>query len=132
MSFIVKTIDNKEDVAFLVDQFYAQVREEASLGPIFNAMIGDWDRHLELLTRFWSMHLMFERNYTGNPIEIHRKVDRFVEGTINEQHFGLWLNLWMQTIDTHFEGENAEILKNKARKMASFIHIDIFTHRKGI
>lgn len=125
----MKHITDKTDVAKLVTAFYAKVRKEETLGPIFNGMITDWDAHLELLTRFWSMQLMFERNYDGNPIEIHRKVDVYTRGTINENHFGKWLNLWVQTLDNMYTGENAEILKNRARKMASFIHIDLFKHR---
>ena len=49
---------------------------------------------------------------------------------INELHFGTWLNLWFQTLEEHFEGEVADIAKNRARSMGTFIHLNIFNARK--
>ena len=124
-----KDVTIREDVFFLVNTFYDKIKKDEMLGPIFNGMIKDWDKHMVLLTDFWSSQLFIERTYHRNPIEIHRKVDAYANHSINEQHFGKWLNYWIQTLDEHFEGDNVFILKNRARKMASFIHVDIFTHR---
>ena len=38
----------------LVDAFYARVRADAVLGPIFEAKAHDWEEHLAKLTDFWS------------------------------------------------------------------------------
>jgi hemoglobin len=39
----------------LVHAFYAKVRLDPALGPIFNREIGDgWDHHLAKLCDFWS------------------------------------------------------------------------------
>src|SRR5690242_11461624 len=38
----------------LVRRFYAKVREDAVLGPIFDAKIHDWEPHLERMCAFWS------------------------------------------------------------------------------
>jgi hemoglobin len=100
------------------------------LGPIFNGMNKDLDKHMILFTDFWISHLFIVITYHGYPIEIHRNVDAYANHYINEQHFGKWLNHWIQTLDEYFEGDNVFILKNRARKMASFIHVDIFTHRQ--
>ena len=124
-----KNIKKREDVYFLVATFYEKIREDELLGPIFNGIIKDWDHHLEHLTNFWCSQLFIERSYKGNPIEVHRKVDEYAHHKIDEHYFGKWLNYWIQTIDSHFEGEQTFILKNRARKMASFIHIDIFSNR---
>ncbi len=129
-SMAKRDITTREDVYLLVKTFYKKIQKDEKLGPIFNGMIKDWDLHFVLLTNFWSSQLFIERTYHGNPIEVHRKVDDFAGHSIKEHHFGVWLNYWIQTLDNHFEGENVFILKNKARKMASFIHIDIFKHRK--
>ena len=43
----MKEIENKADVAQLVHTFYAKVRKDAVLGPIFNGIIHDWDAHLK-------------------------------------------------------------------------------------
>jgi hemoglobin len=43
----------------LVHAFYARVRQDAVLGPIFDGAIGDgWDAHLAKLCDFWSSVLL--------------------------------------------------------------------------
>jgi len=127
-------IENREDIALLVREFYNKIRKDNILGPIFNGMILDWSTHLDHLTTFWESSLFMtktiKKRYSGNPIEAHLKVDAFTDYTINETHFGIWLNYWMQTIDQLFEGEVANNAKRRARKMATFIHLKLFEARK--
>ena len=127
-----KKIESREDVSLLVNTFYSKVRIEPLLGPIFNEIITDWETHLELLTDFWETNLFFKRKYFGNPMHAHIEVDKKVGGTINELHFGIWINLWHETINELFEGETAEIAKNRARNMGTFIHLNIFNARNQV
>lgn len=125
-------LTTKENVFLLVSSFYAKVRKDETLGPIFNGIITDWEHHLEHLTDFWSNQLFLERGtYKGNPIAVHQEVDTYTDNTINELHFGIWINHWFATIDDLFEGENANIAKNRARNMATNIHIHIFNARNN-
>ena len=57
-------IHTREDVSLLVRTFYAKVRKDELLGPIFNGIIKDWETHLELLTDFWETNLFFKRKKT--------------------------------------------------------------------
>jgi len=68
--------------------------------------------------------------YSGNPLEAHVKVDVDNNNSITELHFGLWLNLWFQTIDELFEGDYAENAKRRARKMGTFLYLKIFEARQ--
>lgn len=125
-------IQKRPQVLALITRFYDKVREDDLLGPIFNGIIDDWPHHLEHLTTFWCNQLFMERGtYKGDPIAAHKKVDDFAQNKIDEHHFGRWLNLWVQTIDELFEGDNAFILKNRARKMSTHIHLSIFAARKN-
>jgi hemoglobin len=124
-----KKIESREDVSLLVRTFYSKIRKDALLGPIFNGIITDWETHLELLTDFWETNLFFKRKYFGNPMYVHIEVDKKVGGSINELHFGTWINLWHETINDLFEGETAIVAKNRARNMATFIHLNIFNAR---
>ena len=123
-------IKNRTDIFLLVTTFYGKIRKDFLLGPIFNEMIDDWEEHLERLTDFWETNLFFAKSYKGNPIEKHVEVDKKFDGKINELHFGTWINLWYQTIDELFEGDTAQIAKNRARNMGSHIHIHLFNARK--
>lgn len=122
-------IKNREDVFLLVNSFYEKVRENDILGPFFNEKIKDWDKHLERLTTFWESSLFLKTKYYGNPLEAHIKVDKESGHEITELHFGIWINLWIETINEHFYGENAENAKNRARKMGTFLYLKIFESR---
>lgn len=125
-----KQIENRTDVSFLVHQFYAKIRADQEIGFYFNEMISDWDAHLEKLTDFWETNLFGVRKYKGNPHAVHNEVDAHFDEKITPNEFGIWLNHWFQTIDEHFEGENAETLKRRARKMSTFLYMSMFQHRQ--
>ena len=125
-----KQIENRADVSFLVHQFYAKIRADKEIGFYFNEMISDWDAHLEKLTDFWETNLFGVRKYKGNPHAVHNEVDAHFGEKITTNEFGIWLNHWFQTIDEHFEGENADTLKRRARKMSTFLYMSMFQHRQ--
>lgn len=122
-------LTNREDVQLLVTSFYKKIRVHEILGPIFNGIITDWDTHLDLLTDFWETQLFLKRKYHGNPVTAHQEVDDKMNHTITSEHFGLWLNLWFETLDELFEGETAWIAKNRAQKMSTMLFMQIFQHR---
>ena len=124
-----KDIQNREDVFLLVSEFYKKVRTDSVLGPFFNTVISDWDVHIQRLTTFWESSLFLKTRYTGNPLQAHIKVDKDNNNSITELHFGLWLNLWYQTIDELFVGDYAENAKRRARKMGTFLYLNIFQSR---
>lgn len=125
-----KQIENRTDVAFLVHQFYNKIRADEEIGFYFNEIISDWDAHLEKLTDFWETNLFGVRKYKGNPHAVHNEVDAHFDEKITANEFGIWLNHWFQTIEEYFEGENAETLKRRARKMSTFLFMSMFQHRQ--
>lgn len=125
-----KQIENRADITFLVHQFYDKIRADAEIGFYFNEMITNWDAHLEKLTDFWETNLFAVKKYKGNPHAVHNEVDEHFDEKITVNEFGIWLNHWAQTLDEHFEGENVEILKRRARKMSTFLYMSMFQHRQ--
>jgi hemoglobin len=75
--------------------------------------------------------LFLKTRFYGDPLEAHIKVDKAFNHSINELHFGVWLNLWSQTINELFEGDFAENAKRRARKMGTFIYLKIFEARNN-
>lgn len=124
-----KDIENRDDLSLLVHTFYAKIRTNAEIGHFFNETITDWDAHLEKLTDFWENNLFAVRKYSSNPIAAHVEVDEKFHHTVNPDIFGLWLNLWFETLEELFEGENVELLKRRARKMGTFLLISIYENR---
>ncbi|MBF4985326.1 group III truncated hemoglobin [Nonlabens mediterrranea] len=122
-------LNSREQIALLVNEFYAHVRNDEQIGPIFNKIITDWPTHLNHLTDFWETSLLRAKSYRGNPIDKHQQVDNAINQSLEMKHFGKWLELWFKTIDLHFHGEVAQLAKNRARNMSSFIFLKIFEAR---
>ena len=123
-------IKSRADVHLLVSSFYDKVKMDELLGPFFNDTIQDWDKHINHLTEFWESSLFLRTRFSGDPLEKHIEVDNNHNNSIAEKHFGVWLNLWLQTIDELFEGNFAENVKRRARKMGTFIYLKIFEARQ--
>jgi len=84
------------DAAYIsdfVDRFYAHIREDEMLGPIFDARITDWDAHLDRMKRFWRSVLHNSAEFSGNPMVKH-----IVIPGIGLPHFVHWLELFYATL----------------------------------
>ncbi len=124
-------LQSRVHIAKLVRSFYGLVRKDDLLGPIFNRAIqaDEWEPHLEKLTDFWEASLISEKRFFGSPTKAHIAVDQTNDHQISQLHFHRWLELWVKTIDSLFEGETAEKAKAKARQMATGQYIAIFRSR---
>lgn len=104
---------NHESIAALVDRFYAKVREDALLGPVFNGAIGDhWPEHLATLTDFWTSVLLASGRYKGNPMMAHIPIPQ-----MDQQHFSRWIELWRETTAEVLGPEISQALVAKASMM---------------
>lgn len=130
----METINNREDISKLVHTFYAKIRKNELLGPIFNSHISEkqWPDHLEKLTDFWETNLFGIAKFKGSPSTKHINVDKKINHSITQTHFGSWLQLWFETIDQLFEGEVALKAKQSARKMATGQFLTIWNNRPEI
>ena len=125
-------VETRQDLEKLVRVFYGRIQKDPLLGRIFNKLIIDWKEHFETITNFWEMHLFRTQSYTGDVIKVHQIVDRKEGYSVTMNHFGAWLNLWISTIDNMFQGENANLLKYRARKMGTHLYINIFQKRPTV
>ncbi len=117
-------IESIQDIQFLVNLFYARVREDDLLSPIFESVIGEkWDDHFERMYRFWETVLLGRYTYIGSPFPPHLNLP--VEG----KHFNRWLVLFESTVDSFFAGEKADKAKMQASKMAEMFEAKISFYR---
>ena len=106
----------------LVHAFYARVREDAELGPIFNAAIADWPEHLGKLSAFWSSVMLTSGRYKGQPVPAHLKHrDR-----ITPALFARWLALWGETARELMSPGAAAALEAKAARIAESLQFALF------
>lgn len=106
----------------LVDAFYARIRADGQLGPIFNDAVADWDDHLFKLAAFWSSVMLGSGRYRGQPVPAHLKhIDR-----ISPELFDRWLALWAQTTGDLMAPDAAAALQAKAARIAESLKLALF------
>lgn len=75
----------------LVEGFYARVRDDALIGPIFAERIEDWGPHLVQMKLFWSSVALSTGVYEGRPMPKHLPLP------IDARHFDRWLEIFRET-----------------------------------
>ncbi len=112
---------SEESLKVLVDSFYAKVREDASIGPVFNRAIDDWPEHLDKLQAFWSAVMLTSGRYKGRPLPAHVKH----ADSISAASFERWLALWRETTDELLDPTSAATLQEKAGRIAESLSLGI-------
>lgn len=103
----------------LVHSFYAKVRRDAVLGPIFAARISDWDPHLERMVAFWSSVALMTGRYHGRPVPAHTPLP------IHGAHFERWLGLFRETAREVCSPAGAAHVIERAERIARSLHIAV-------
>ena len=115
-----KALETRDDIKLLVDTFYAKVRKDSLIGPIFADVAKvNWDEHLPKLYNFWADLLLGEDTYRGRPFPPHMKLN------LIPSHFEQWLRLFVATVDENFVGLKAEEAKSRALRIARNFMINL-------
>ncbi|WP_295140498.1 group III truncated hemoglobin [uncultured Reyranella sp.] len=105
---------DEDSLARLVDRFYAAVRADALIGPVFNDAIDDWPYHLDKLTAFWSSLMLTTGRYKGTPMAAHFKH----RARITPAMFDRWLVLWRAATEAEMPPAAARSMQAKAERIA--------------
>jgi hemoglobin len=112
----------EEGITHLVHAFYAKVRADAELGPIFDRVIRDnWDKHLATMCEFWSSVMLTSGRYKGAPVPAHLRIK-----DITPSLFDRWLELFGETCDDLFETGIADAFRLKAQRIAESLKLALF------
>ena len=114
----------EDDVRNLVDTFYARVRNDEALGPVFDAHIADWDRHLARMVDFWSAILRGTARYQGTPMPRHAVLPE-----LSDALFQRWLELFRlttQSLGNESMRQRADIM---AQRIAQSLWFGCQLHR---
>lgn len=110
----------------LVHGFYAKMRADAVLGPIFAARILDWPPHLERMCAFWSSVALMTGRYSGAPVPAHLGLP------VTWAHFERWLALFCETAGEVCPPADAALVVEKAERIARSLHLAIADRDAGI
>src|SRR5437868_3898242 len=97
----------------MVHAFYARVRQDEVLGPIFDTHIDDWDPHLARLVDFWSAILRRTGRFTGAPMPKHAVLPGLTAAL-----FERWLDLFRETAGAQPNRAMAEEAQAMAQRIA--------------
>jgi hemoglobin len=103
----------------LVRSFYAKVRGDDMLGPIFEARIKDWEPHLSQMCAFWSSVALMSGRYHGAPMPKHLPLP------VDAAHFDRWLALFEATANQVCPPAAAKHFIERARRIASSLELGI-------
>jgi hemoglobin len=114
---MMKDITERADIEKLISIFYETMLKDPLLGTIFTDVAKiNLEEHLPILCDFWESILFHNAKYKGNPMEVHIWLhEKF---PLRQPHFNRWLELFDHTVDQLFEGEKAELAKQRAHSIA--------------
>jgi hemoglobin len=110
-----------EMIERVVRAFYARVREDAVLAPIFEARIHDWEPHLQQMCAFWSSVALMSGRYHGTPMVKHMPLP------VDAEHFDRWLALFEATARDLCPPEAEAHFVERARRIAASLELGIAT-----
>jgi hemoglobin len=103
----------------LVRCFYAKVRTDAVLAPIFEARIRNWEPHLKQMFAFWSSVALMTGRYHGQPMRAHMKLP------VAAEHFDRWIGLFEDTANAFCPPKAAAHFIERARRIADSLELGI-------
>ncbi|PZU61990.1 MAG: preprotein translocase subunit TatC [Brevundimonas sp.] len=103
----------------VVEAFYARVRDDALIGPIFADRVGDWGPHLAQMKRFWSSVVLASGVYQGRPMPRHLPLP------IDARHFDRWLTLFQDTVRDLCPPQAAAAFMERARRIAESLELGV-------
>lgn len=106
----------------LVRRFYADVRADPVLGPIFESRVEDWELHLKQMCAFWSSVMLRTGRYHGRPMPKHAPLP------VDAAHFDRWLLMFERAAHA-VASEAAALFVDRARRIAQSLELGIATHR---
>ena len=120
----IKSSITEASICLLVDAFYAKVKADPQLGPIFLQAIGNepdaWKEHLHKMYSFWSSVMLSSGRYRGNPLKKHIDLPPF-----NPAFFERWLELFAETANVLHPPMIAASYIEKSKRIAESISLGV-------
>ncbi|UYV17221.1 group III truncated hemoglobin [Porphyrobacter sp. ULC335] len=115
-------------ISDMVDGFYAAIRTDDLLGPIFAARVSDWPPHLARMKQFWRSILHNSGEFSGNPMARHIAIPG-----LERRHFIRWLELFYANLQQMAQDpRSSEHVGKRARMIAESLLTGINVARDGV
>jgi hemoglobin len=122
-------IRDRKDLEILMQQFYGKLLADTSISYVFTDVAKiDLSSHLPVLVDFWESILFQADTYHKNAMKVH--IDLHKRSSLQAQHFKTWLGYFHENVDELFEGEKAELAKQRATSIATVMQIKLIEQDK--
>ncbi|WP_017932282.1 group III truncated hemoglobin [Robiginitomaculum antarcticum] len=115
----------ESDIQNLMTQFYAAVRRDPLLAPVFASRIQGpaWPAHEAHIADFWSSVMLKTGRFKGNPMMKHLALSG-----LTPAHFTRWLALFKSTADDTLSPKDADAIHTMANRIAQSFQMGLAFH----
>jgi hemoglobin len=115
-----------EEIARVVTSFYEAIRRHPGLGPVFAAHVTDWPAHEAKIAAFWRNAILLERDYDGNPMQVHKDA-----GNVRPGMFEPWLGLFDSVLRRELRPDQAAAWSALAHKIGQGLRFGVTERLRG-
>ena len=118
-------ISSRKDIHFIITAFYKKLVADENMLPFFEAIVKEnhLEEHIKTITNFWQDILLHTSSYSSNVMEKHLEFNKKI--VFKKEHFTTWLSYLKTTIDSSFEGQSAQNMKDRAASIAMVMQVKL-------
>lgn len=121
---MLSDIANRKDILLLMRRFYLKLLGDGKMNYLFTEVAKlDLEEHFPILADFWETILFGTGSYHKNTMQVH--LDLHAKSNLNKEHFQLWLNYFIVSVDELFDGPKAHEAKARAQAIASVMEYKV-------
>lgn len=119
-----RDIESRDDLEKILKAFYRKAFQDELIGRFFLDVVPlDLTTHIPVITDFWESVIFGKHNYRKNVMQIHQHIHQL--SSIKKEHLDRWVKIFTETVDEFFEGNNAELMKQRGRSIATLMDLKL-------
>lgn len=123
----MRDVETRGDLELVLAAFYKQVFADDLIAHFFTEVVPlNLETHLPVITDFWEAVVLGTHAYRKNVMEVHQYIH--AKATIEKKHLDRWVLLFTQTVEAHFDGPNATLMKQRAASIATLMQLKLSGH----
>lgn len=118
------------DVTLLIETYFRRALDNPMLAFFVGPILENSPNHLEFVSNYWISHLL-EADHGKMSMRPILEVDKYLQFSLEKEHFEEWNKVWASTIDDLFTGDKATDAKNHGAYLSKFLYMKTILSRKS-
>jgi len=125
-----RDIESREELEMFLRAFYKKAFVDDLIGHFFTEVVPlDLKTHIPVIASFWESIVFNKHSYRKNVMEVHQHIHHLSK--IEKRHLERWVKLFTETLDERFTGSKTELMKQRARSIATLMDIKLNHNQIG-